>query len=120
MNPVNGLNYQHKNLAAGRWKKLSFFEQIANIGSEVQRAIKWKEKNSEYSKLAFERALELIDLTIVDKKNQRRGRLKELLRIRELLVDYFFDNVYQSKKDDWENYFLAFCYAANNKYKDNA
>ena len=30
---------QHKELAAGRWKKLSFCEQMANIGSEVERAL---------------------------------------------------------------------------------
>ena len=96
-----------------RWQKLSFFEQMANIGSEIQRAINWREKNPEYSKLAFERALELIDLTIADKKNRRRGRLKELLRTKELLVDYFcFDNVYKSSDKIWQNYFLAYNYAA--------
>lgn len=111
------MNYQHKNLAAGRWKKLSFFEQLANIGSEVQRAINWRGRKPEYSQLAFERALELLDLTIRDEKNQKRGRLKEILRLREILVDYFFDNNYKSKAEDWENYFLAFTYAANNKYE---
>lgn len=110
-----GVNYQHKNLAAGRWKELSFFEQMANIGSEVQRAIKWKEKNQEYSQMAFDRALELLDLTIKDEKNQKRGRLKEVLRLREILIDYFFNNVYKSKAADWENYFFAFSYATNNK-----
>lgn len=112
------MNYQHKNLAAGRWKELSFFEQLANIGSEVQRTINWRGRKSEYSRMAFDRALELLDLTIKDEKNCQRGRLKELLRLRELLVDYFcFDNIYQSKSGDWENYFLAFSYAANNKYE---
>ncbi|MDI6603095.1 MAG: hypothetical protein QME57_03200 [Patescibacteria group bacterium] len=95
-----------------RWQKLSFFEQMANIGSEIQRTINWRKKNLEYSKLAFERALELIDLTITDKKNQKRGRLKELLRTRELLVDYFcFDNIYKTSDKIWQNYFLAFNYA---------
>lgn len=96
-----------------RWQKLSFFEQMANIGSEVQRAINWREKNPEYSKLAFERTLELIDLTITDKKNHVRGRLKELLRTRELLVDYFCcDNIYKTNDKIWQNYFFAFNYAA--------
>lgn len=97
-----------------RWERLSFVEQMANIGSEVLRAIDWREKNKEYSKMAFERALELIDLTINDKKNHTRGRLKELLRIREVLADYFyFDNIYKSTDKSWQNYFLAFNYAAN-------
>ena len=103
-----------------RWKKLSFFEQMTNIGSEVQRAINWKEKKLEYIQMAIDRALELLDLTINDEKNHKRGRLKELLRIRELLVDYFyFDNIYKSNNDNWKNYFFAFNYAANNS-KQNA
>lgn len=111
------MNYQHKSLAAGRWKELSFFKQMANIGSEVQRAINWKEKKSEYSQMAIDRALELLDMTIKDEKNHKRSRLKEILRLREFLVDYFyFDNVYKSNSAHWQNYFLAFSYAANNKF----
>jgi len=82
---------------------------MANVGSEVLRAINWRQKNPEYSRMAFERALELLDLTIEDKKNHSSGRLKELLRTRELLADYFcFDNVYKTNDKIWQNYFLAF------------
>ena len=105
------MNYQHKNLAQGRWLSLSFFEQLANVGSEIERAIKWREKNNEYSQVAFERALELLDLTIADAKNL--SRLRELLRLREVLADYFqFDNIYGSTDEKWRNYFFAFNYAA--------
>lgn len=107
------MTYQHQNLADGRWKELSFFEQMANIGSEVQRAVNWRHKNLEYSQMAADRALELLDLTVIDGKNNKRGRLKEILRLRELLVDYFYsDNVYKSSSRDWENYFFAFGHAA--------
>jgi len=96
-----------------KWQNLSFFEQMANIGSEVLRAISWREKNSQYSKMAFERALALLDLTIEDKKNHSRGRLKELLRTKELLIDYFcFDNVYKTNDKIWQKYFLSFNYAS--------
>lgn len=105
------MSYQHKKLAAGRWAVLSFFEQMANVGSEVERAIKWRGKNKEYSRGAIERALELLDLTADDSKNIRR--LRELLRLREVLVDSFcFDNIYGSTDEKWQNYFLAFNYAA--------
>jgi hypothetical protein len=108
------MNYQHKNLASGKWKELTFFQQMANIGSEVIRAINWKGKNKGYSQMAIDRALELLDLTIDDEKNHQRGRLKELLRLREFLADYFyFDNTYKSSSQNWNNYFLAFNYAAN-------
>ena len=104
-------NYQHKNLAQGRWLVLSFFEQMANIGSEVERAISWREKNMDYSRLACDRALELLDLTISDPKNLKR--LKELFRLREVLTDYFyFDNIYKSTDQKWHSYFNAFSYAA--------
>jgi len=67
------MNYQHKDLADGRWAELSFCEQMANIGSEVERALKWKEKgNLEYGEKAFFRALELFDLTIKFNTNQSR------------------------------------------------
>lgn len=106
------MDYQHKNLASGGWQKLSFFEQMANVGSEVERTIKWKNKgNIEYSRMAFERALELLDLTIDNKKSA--SQLKELLRVRETLADYFaFSNEYGSTDKSWQNYFYAFNFAA--------
>jgi len=104
--------YQHKELAAGRWSTLSFMEQMANIGSEVERAISWKNKNnSEYSKMAINRGLELLELTKSDARNVKR--LKELARLYEVLVDYFyFDNNYSSSDELWHKYFYAFNYAA--------
>lgn len=109
----NGISMvQHRDLAEGRWQSLSLMAQLGNAGSEVERALKWKEKgHEEYSRLAFERALELIDLTIADPKNSKR--LKEIVRTREMLVDYFFaDNEFHSTPQSWRNYFLAFAIAA--------
>lgn len=54
---------QHKKQAQGDWHRKSFLEQMAHIGSEVYRAISWREKNPEYSDSAFLRSLELFDLT---------------------------------------------------------
>ncbi|MDI6792287.1 MAG: hypothetical protein QME81_05390 [bacterium] len=105
------MKYQHKQLARGRWFELTFFEQMANIGSESERAITWRDKNNEYSKKAIERALELLELTVSDVKNKKR--LKELTRLYEALVDYFyFDNQFSSSDKLWQNYFFAFSYAA--------
>jgi len=110
------MEYQHKDLANGRWQELSFFEQMANIGSEVERVIKWKNKNNvQYCRMAFERALELLDLTIGNEKN--RSRLRELLRLREVLADYFaFDNNYGSSDEKWQKYFYAFSFAARRNH----
>lgn len=110
------MNYQHKDLAGGRWKNLSFLEQMANIGSEIERALKWQAKhNSAYSQKAIERALELIDLTLDSVK--KFPRLKELARLRESIVDYFFGtNQYKSNEMLWKKYFMHFTYAARKNY----
>jgi len=106
------MNYQHQQLASGRWAAMPFFEQMSNIGSEVERTIKWKAKgNKEYSRMAFERSLELLELTIADSKNMKR--LRELTRLKEILIDHFeFDNDYNSTDKNWSNYFYSFNYAS--------
>ena len=106
------MKFQHQKLASGNWKNLSFFNQMANIGSEVERAVNWRNKDNDlYSQKAAERALELLFLTIGDLKN--RNRLKELTRLHEVLVDYFFgQNQYSSSDRLWQKYFYVFNYAA--------
>jgi hypothetical protein len=101
----------HRELAAGRWFELSLVEQMANIGSEIERTISWRGRDEKNSATAFERGLELLDLTIADDRHRRR--LKELTRLRELLVDAFvFDNSYGSTDESWHRYFHAFTTAA--------
>jgi len=89
---------------------------MANIGAEIGRAINWKNKDKKMSRACFERGLELLDFTIEDPKNKKR--LRELLRVRETLSDYFmFDNIYGSSDEKWNNYFYPFnyvCRAKNN------
>jgi len=105
------MNFQHKQLAEKNWVKLSFCQQMANVGSEVERAIKWTAKdNLNCSRLSFERALELLGLTI---DGAKKSRLKELTRLREVLIDYFvYENIYRSSAKKWHNYFYGFNYAA--------
>lgn len=106
------MSYQHRGLAAGRWKELSFIEQMANIGSDVERALNWRAKNNPgYSQRAFERVLELIDLTLDSATGM--ARLKELARVREAMVDFFAGlNQFGSTEASWRRYFLPFAYAA--------
>ena len=104
--------YIHKELAAGRWFTFSLMEQLGNVGSDIERTINWRNKGDlEMSSQAFDRALELIDLTIADKKN--KGRLKEIVRARAMLVSYFvYDNEYGFTDKYWQDYFFDFAYAA--------
>jgi hypothetical protein len=105
---------QHKQLAAGHWQDFSLVEQLANIGSEVGRTISWRTSGYGNPQDAFYRALELIDLTIADPKNNLR--LKEVCRTREALVDWFSGSgAYQTTDEQWQNYFYQFGYAARNK-----
>ena len=88
--------YQHTELAAGRWAEMSLAEQMLNIGSEVSRANRWRVKgNEEQCHRAADRALELLSLTI----DAQRGRhdLGEFCRLYEVLADFYYgENSYQT------------------------
>ena len=110
-------NYQHRELAAGRWKTMTLSQQLANIGSEFGRAAKRKEKGDREKEMkAFERGLELLDLSIQDapaKKTKHPGVFKELLRLREVMCDYFVgDNEYKTDREFIEKYFYDFAVCA--------
>jgi hypothetical protein len=105
----------HKDLANGRWHTFSLCEQLGNVGSDVDRAIKWKNRgNAEDCEKAIFRALELLDLTIADPKHKRtRGRLKELGRVREVFLDYFLgDNQYGYTDEALSRYFYNYAITA--------
>lgn len=71
----------HRDSAAGRWFELSLYEQLGNVGSEVSRALHWKTRNPQIAQGAFERALELMDLTLADPRHKRSvARLREFAR----------------------------------------
>jgi hypothetical protein len=107
---------QHRKLAEGRWFEMSLAEQMAHIGSEVLRALSWKEKGNEnHSRMALDRALELLDLQLQDSRYIHR--LKEFCRLREVICDYFFgENEYKSTERQWNNYFYAFNRAARKNF----
>ncbi|MBC8323191.1 MAG: hypothetical protein H8E70_06455 [Candidatus Marinimicrobia bacterium] len=109
------MEIQHKELALGRWAKMSLAEQMANIGSEISRAIHWRNKNNEkYSHNSINRALELITLSIDAVEN--KSHLKELTRLREAINDYFYgDNEFSSSDLSWQKYFDHFNYSARLK-----
>lgn len=78
---------------AERWASLSLAEQMANIGSEVGRSVKWLSKGKkDMADSAYLRALDLIDLTISRGRPGQSGRdalLKELLRARDCYTEAF-------------------------------
>lgn len=102
----------HADLTDTRWQTLSLVEQLANVGSEVERAIGWRRKGRlDYCTNAVFRGLELLEMTIADPRH--RGRLRELTRLREVLLDYFLGpNEFRSSDAAWQRYFHAFGMAA--------
>ena len=106
------MSFQHRQLAAGRWNTLTLVEQLANIGSEVERTLRWREKgNEEYAMRAMERALELFALSLACPAN--KGRLKEIARAKEVFLDFVCgDNEFNSSADSLRRYFHPFAYAA--------
>lgn len=103
---MDSVKYQHAGLADGQWGKMSFAEQMGNIGSEVSRALKWFEKNPARFEASFERALELIDLSI--RETREDGKLKELCRAREEFCDYFNGNEWGSEPQQIQKYYDQF------------
>ena len=111
----DGVTVEHQEMAAGRWQALPLVEQMAHIGGEVERALNWRVKDrADYSQKAFERALELLDLSLDSAEDF--PRLKELARVREALVDYFFDaNQYGSSDKLLRDYFLHYAVAVRQR-----
>ena len=102
---------RHPELAAGRWGRLALAEQLANAGAEVGRMRRWRGADDQLATRAFERALELLDLTLADPR--WRGRRKEIARARELLCDAATGGgAHDATLQDLDRYFLAFAVAA--------
>ena len=103
--------HRHRDLAAGGWGQFSLAEQLANVGSEVGRMLRWRGRDERLMTGAFDRALELLDLTLADPR--WRDRLREIARARELLCDAAAGgSEYSTTLEDLDRYFLAFAVAA--------
>jgi hypothetical protein len=102
---------------ARRWHTLTLIEQLAHVGSEVDRAIRaYDTHNSMRFDGALARALELFDLTATDDR-WRGQRCREILRAREEFCRLFFDeNVPANSAPGLRRYFLAFATAARNEH----
>jgi len=98
-----------------KWHKMNLAQQMGNIGSEVYRLINSKEKgDSKSAQTSFIRALELIDLTIEDKR--WKGRLFEILRLREIICNFYLDKkIYNVSVENLKKYFIPFALISNQR-----
>ena len=103
----------HGSAAAGGWARLELVEQLGNVGSEVERAIRAHQaRHADRFEGALERALELFDLTAADPR-WRGHRCQEILRAREEFCRLFFDpEVPPDSAHGLSRYFLGFAWAA--------
>jgi len=104
----------HAQLSAGRWQTLELAEQLANVGSEVERALgAWRSERHGRFEKALDRALELFDLTASDER-WRGHRRREILRAREEFVRLFFETPHDpASAEGLRRYFLAFAVLRN-------
>jgi hypothetical protein len=103
----------HPDLAGGRWHAMPLVTQLANVGSEVERAIRAHDGgNSARWRGAFARAIELFDLTATDPRWHGHRR-REILRARELFCGLFFTAAPAAGDAEFlRKYFLEFAVAA--------
>ena len=91
-----------------KWIKMSLAQQMGNIGSEFSRMTSLKQKGDlKNVQNSFDRVLEILDLTISQRKN------RELFRLREVLCDFFLGtNFYKVSTKYLKDYFLFFALLA--------
>lgn len=106
----------HAEAAGGGWNRLSLVEQLAHVGSEVERAIRAHEAGRRTRwEAALDRALELFDLTARDPR-WRGHRRQEVLRAREEFCRLFFgESPPPGSAAGLRRYFLHFAVAARNR-----
>ncbi len=74
----------HRELTVERWREFPFSKQVLMIATEMNRAGKWvKAEDFSEVKRCYERALELLFLTVEALEGARR--LGELMRFKEML-----------------------------------
>lgn len=105
------MSLKHAALQSGRWQELSLAEQLGNIGSEINRALMYKNEDCKRFQDALFRALELLDFTLADRRWRRR--LKEIARVREITAAQLErDSEYGTTLEDLNRYFFQFAMAA--------
>jgi len=90
------------------WFQMSVGMQISNVGSEVARAIRYKNKGDDQKKINFcNKAIEFLELIEKDPKNQHRKN--EFDFCIEELKDYFLgENYYRTTDEMLTRYYDAF------------
>ncbi len=80
----------HRTLTEEKWAAFGYTKQILMIANELERASGWLGKGDfAETRLCYERAMELVYLTIA--VHPAKSRLRELLRFKEMLAVCYSD-----------------------------
>lgn len=95
------------------WSSLSLAEQLGNIGSEFERAVRWKQENkTDLALKAAQRTLAQLDQTLLDHRH-RGPRRAEIARLREEVCrELFSAQLNEPSAAQLQRYFFAFAQAA--------
>jgi hypothetical protein len=95
-------------MTSDQWWTLSLAEQLGNIGSDFERALRWRPtEHIGLFQTAAARTLDLLDLTTADRR-WHTVRLAELTRLRsEVCAVLFGDQVDPESGPGLQRYFLA-------------
>ena len=97
-----------------RWSKMSIFDQMGNIGSEVGRSFSAKRRGDDAGcAQAVGRAIDLFDATVSSLIASKSIRSKEVLRAKEVYLSAIFDKALPGEDDQRvEQYFMQYAIAA--------
>lgn len=101
------MNKLHKTLTQEKWNEISKRDQILNIASEFSRAGHWLDKkDSGKARDCYERAFQLVDLTLNGEK--WRDKRQELARFREVLGYLYLKNTQTPLCGFFYNWLIGF------------
>lgn len=97
-----------------RWSKMSIFDQMGNIYSEVGRSFNAKKRHSPRDMdMAVERAIDLFDATVDGLIQAKSPKAKEVLRAKEEYLKAVYPSKITPKEiESLDRYFLQFAIAA--------
>jgi len=100
------------------WHQMTLAEQLGNIGSDYERALRWKTKNNQsLVDGALARTLEQIDLSLSDPR-WVGARRREIARMRdEVCREILAEEMNMDSARQLQRYFMAFA-VADRREKD--
>lgn len=97
-----------------KWAKMTIFEQMGNIYSEVGRSFSANRRgDSEATEMAVTRAIDLFDATTDILVSSKSPRTKEVLRSKDQFLSVIYGNN-ASDEQAIDNYFLQYALVARN------